>query len=249
MPQWYRCLVAERARTSTDAAGNTAGQRRRRSDGELTRRRVLDAAISSILEKGYYETSSNEIARRAGVTWGTIQHQFGTREALLLEVLNDRWATLQDRMATAEIRGNTLEERLHSVLDVLALHYGQPEHLVQLQILLDLSHNPNTSAETRHAIALHGAALTRAWQPLFERALGKAGNDSDLVRYAFLTLRGYLTGNLIASSIADTKDDRVQRKLLVRGVATAITSEAKRRGVPLRAPPSRRPGRLAADAY
>jgi AcrR family transcriptional regulator len=68
--------------------------RRRRSDGEVTRRKVLDAAIETILEVGYYQASSNAIARRAGVTWGALQHQFGTREALLLEVLNERWGRL-----------------------------------------------------------------------------------------------------------------------------------------------------------
>jgi AcrR family transcriptional regulator len=194
---------------------------------------VLDAAVTTVLEKGYYQTSSNEIARRAGVTWGAIQHQFGTREALLLEVLNDRWATLQEVVATSEICGQTLEERLQAVLDVLALHYEQPAHLVQLQILLDLSHNPDTSKETREAIALHGAELTQAWQPLFVQALGEAAGETDLVVYAFTTLRGYLSARLIASSIADTADDTVQRELLVGGVAASLRAEAKRRGVTL----------------
>src|SRR3954471_2324581 len=129
----------EEARTSADVARlapTKTAQRRRRSDGELTWRRVLDAAVACILEKGYYQASSNEIARRAGVTWGALQHQFGSREALLLEVLNDGWATLHEHMVTAEVTGDTLEARLHSVVDVLALHYEQPEHLVQLQILL-----------------------------------------------------------------------------------------------------------------
>ena len=71
--------------------------RTRRTDGEQTWRRVLDAAEECILELGYYQASSNEIARRAGVTWGVIQHQFGTREGLLLAVLNDRWASMQAR--------------------------------------------------------------------------------------------------------------------------------------------------------
>jgi AcrR family transcriptional regulator len=195
---------------------------------------VLDAAITSVLEKGYYQTSSNEIARRAGVTWGALQHQFGTREALLLEVLNDRWARLQELVATAELSGTTLEERLHALLNVLASHYAQPEHLVQLQILLDLSHNPDTSEETRDAIAKHGAELTHAWQPLFVQALGDAAQEPDLVLYAFSTLRGYLSAKLIASSIADTLDDTAQRQLLVRGVATSIRAEAKQRGVALR---------------
>ena len=84
---------------------------RRRVDGELTRRKVLDAAVQSILESGYYHTSSNEIARRADVTWGTLQHQFGSREGLLLAVLEASWADLQEAVATAVIAGDTLEDR------------------------------------------------------------------------------------------------------------------------------------------
>jgi AcrR family transcriptional regulator len=210
-------------------AGTAA--RRRRSDGEVTRRRVLDAAIESILDNGYYQTSSNEIARRAGVTWGALQHQFGTREALLLEVVNERWRRLQEGVADAEIGGDTLEERLHAVVKVLSDHYGSPAHLAHIQILLDLTHNPNTSAETRRAVAEHGRQLSRAWQPLFSRALGEAADEEDLVRYAFVTLRGYLLGSLIARSIAETRSDHLPRELLVRGVAAAVRAEAAARGI------------------
>ena len=207
--------------------------RRRRRDGETTRQRILQAAIDCILDHGYYQTSSNEIARRAGVTWGALQHQFGTREALLLEVVNDRWVKLQDAVANAGIRGGTLEERLAEVLTVLSRHYGRPEHLVAIQILLDLAQSPTTSAATREAVAEHGRQLTRAWRPLFDRALGEAAAEEDLVRYAFATLRGYLVGNLIARSIAETRDDRVPQQLLVRGVAAAVRSEAAARGIVL----------------
>ena len=131
----------------------------------------------------------------------------------------------------AEIRGVTLEARLERVLEVLATHYSAPEHLVQLQILLDLTHNPDTSAETRDAIAAHGRALNDAWHPLFVQALGPAARFTSLVAYAFLTLRGYLQSQLIASSIAETASDARQRDLLVRGVASAIREEAAARGV------------------
>jgi AcrR family transcriptional regulator len=204
--------------------------RRRRTDGELTAQRVLDAAAECILQLGYYQASSNEIARRAGVTWGVIQHQFGTREGLLLAVLNDRWARMEAHMERADVSGKTLQERLTRVFDVLAEHYGAPEHLVQLQILLDLSHNPKTSTETRRAVTAHGEKLTRAWVPLFEGALGEAARDNDLVRYAFLTLRGYLQGGIISAHIANLTDDTVPRRLLIEGVAAAIQTEAKRQG-------------------
>lgn len=192
---------------------------------------MLDATVESILESGYYHTSSNEIARRAGVTWGTIQHQFGSREALLLEVLNDAWADLQSSVGTAQIGGETLEERLVAVLDLLALHYGTPRHLAQLQILLDLIQNPTTSDGARQAAVEHGRVLVRAWRPLFARALGEAAREDDLVVYAFKVLRGYLTGELIASRINPGRQTRGERDLLVRGVAGAIREEAKSRGV------------------
>jgi AcrR family transcriptional regulator len=208
--------------------------RRLRRDGEATRRRVLDAVVSCILEQGYYQASSNEIARRAGVTWGTIQHQFGSREALMIAVLEDGWRRLHERLGTEKVAGGSLEVRLWAVLEVLATYYESPDHLAQIQIILDFTANPDTSAETRRAIERHGHELTRAWEPLFAQALGDAAGERDLVVYAFTTLRGYLTGRLIAVSIADIPGDSVARQLLVNGVASSLRAEARRRGVSLR---------------
>jgi AcrR family transcriptional regulator len=195
---------------------------------------VLDAVVSCILEQGYYQASSNEIARRAGVTWGTIQHQFGSREALMIAVLEDGWQRLHERVGTEKIVGGSLEVRLWAVLGVLATYYESPEHLAQLQILLDFTANPDTSAETRRAIARHGRELREAWEPLFAQALGDVATERDLVIFAFTALRGYLTSRLIAESIADIPSDSVQRQLLVNGVASALRAEARRRGLSLR---------------
>jgi AcrR family transcriptional regulator len=193
---------------------------------------MLDAVIESIVEKGYYQTSSNEIARRAGVTWGTIQHQFGTREQLLLAVIDRRWDDLEDAVATAEVAGVTLEERLRSVLDVLADHYGSPPHLAHLQIALDLTHDPNVSEDARRSVRRHGSQLEKAWRPLFEQALGDAASDPELVTYAFLTLRGFLSANVIATAISGKKTGEGRpADLLVRGVACAIRERAAEQGL------------------
>jgi TetR/AcrR family transcriptional regulator, regulator of cefoperazone and chloramphenicol sensitivity len=183
---------------------------------------VIDAAVECILERGYYQTSSNDIARRAGVTWGAIQYHFGTREALLLEVLSHRWHELTEDLRTTEIGGDTLEERLTVVLEALDRHYGEPEHLAHLQILLDLSRGPTTTERTRTAIAEYGAALNEVWLPLFERALGDEASDPLLQRFVFTTLRGYLQSRVIAASLGPLPDDSDQRRLLVHALALAI---------------------------
>ena len=196
--------------------------RRPRADGENTRARVIRAAIECILEKGYYQASSNDIARRAGVTWGTIQYQFESREGLLLEVLNAAWNELHEQIRSAQINGATLEERLESLLEVLATHYSRPDHLAHLQILLDLNQDPRSSATAKKAVAFHGAELNRLWLPLFQQVLGDMASDQELALYLFLTARGYLTGNLIASSISKTPNDAAQRQMLVSGMAMVV---------------------------
>ena len=79
---------------------------RKRGDAEQTRRRVLDAAIATVVDVGYYKASSNEIARRAGVTWGSIQHLFGSREQLMLDVVNDIGVRLEESFAAATVEGD-----------------------------------------------------------------------------------------------------------------------------------------------
>ncbi|HQV56712.1 MAG TPA: TetR/AcrR family transcriptional regulator [Ilumatobacteraceae bacterium] len=197
--------------------------RRQRRDGAQTRAKVLDAVVETILDEGYYRASSNEFARRAGVTWGTIQHQFGTREQLLLAVLSERWDAWDQTVAGASVVGSTLEERLDSVFGLLQQHYGNREMLAMLQILLDLSLNPDSSAETRAAAARHGEAYARGFMPLFADALGEYAT-ADNVRYAFLTIRGALLGNLVAIDLGSTQLGAGIRRRIVAGIAAVVAA-------------------------
>ena len=67
-----------------------APARERRSHAERTaetRCRVMAAVVESIADVGYQKTTSAEIARRAGVTWGAVQHHFGDKDGILMAVL------------------------------------------------------------------------------------------------------------------------------------------------------------------
>ena len=50
-------------------------------------RRILEAAIDIFSEKGYSGTTTNEIAKRAGVAEGTIFHYFKTKKGILRGIL------------------------------------------------------------------------------------------------------------------------------------------------------------------
>jgi AcrR family transcriptional regulator len=163
-------------------------------------RRILTATIDCILDRGFYRASSNEIARRAGMTWGAIQYHFGTREKLMLaalEVFNrDFEATLVAAHQDDSYDSGSVAERLEKLAGLLALQYARPQYLATLQIILNLSHNPETSAETAAALEHFEATLSAQLTSLIARAIGP-GADAQTVTFVFHALRGLSVSHLI----------------------------------------------------
>jgi AcrR family transcriptional regulator len=65
-----------------------SAERERRSNAErreTTRTALLDAAVDSLVEEGYANTTTRGIAERAGVTPGALHHYFSTKAKLLGE--------------------------------------------------------------------------------------------------------------------------------------------------------------------
>ncbi|MDT4906332.1 MAG: hypothetical protein QOH52_4348 [Pseudonocardiales bacterium] len=192
---------------------------------QATRRAVIDAAVASILERGFYRASSNEITRRAGVTWGVIQHYFGTRESLMLAVLEDGARRFDEVVQHGVIDGDTVAERVAQLLDVLAEHYGTQDYLAYMQIALNMDHDPTTSAEVRATLQQVARRSADQLRTLIRATLGPATSVPDLATTVFLTLRGFVVSQLLLDTMTyDTvvpESDRVarQRRLLGKMLA------------------------------
>ena len=72
-----------------------------RADAQRNRARILDAARTAVDEQGT-QASLRDIARRAGVGMGTLYRHFPDREALLEELLGQRFDLLAGRAAALE---------------------------------------------------------------------------------------------------------------------------------------------------
>lgn len=113
--------------------------RERRSQAERTaetRARIIEAVVESIAEIGYPRTTAAEIASRAGVTWGAVQHHFGGKDGILDAVLEhsfDRFAALVD---PAEVAQGTLSQRVSRFVDRAWAHFASPTYHSTFQILL-----------------------------------------------------------------------------------------------------------------
>ena len=166
---------------------------------------VVEAAIQCILERGIYRASSNAIAERAGVTWGAIQHHFGTRENLMLAVLEEGNDRLSRVLRDAEIRGSSVEERVGEYLAVLDAHYGTQEYLVFMQVLLTLAHDPRTSEQTLSTMQRITAAVDADLHRLAGEVLAGPGSDpaageDELGPVLFHALRGMAMSHLMISA-------------------------------------------------
>ncbi len=65
-------------------------------DDEPGRRRVLDAAATLFVRQGFAATSMRDIATSAGMKAGSVYHHFPSKEALLVEILEQGIAVMVD---------------------------------------------------------------------------------------------------------------------------------------------------------
>lgn len=66
----------------------TAANGARAAKAAETRRRILDATIEVLLERGYRGTSTLEVQKRAGVSRGALLHHFPSRAELLVATVD-----------------------------------------------------------------------------------------------------------------------------------------------------------------
>jgi AcrR family transcriptional regulator len=72
----------------------TAPRRTQAERSQTTQRKIIKSAIRLLQKVGFQQTICREIARGAKVTLGAVQHQFGSRQALMEQVVDEIMAPL-----------------------------------------------------------------------------------------------------------------------------------------------------------
>ena len=205
-------------------------RRRTGAPDSISRQRVIDAAIACIIDQGFYRASSNAIAERAGVTWGVIQYHFGTREALMLAVLEEGTRRLDDIVVTAEITGETVTERVAQYMDILLKYYGSLDYLAFSQVLINLTHDPRTSQQTRETMARIGESVNPELNRLQRKVLAGTGIRRPAVRsLLFHALRGLALSHVMLETLPEQPQTPrhfpEQRRLLAEALGMLIEAQ------------------------
>jgi AcrR family transcriptional regulator len=95
--------------------GISLKEKQRREREEL----IIQAAQETLAEKGYYETSMDEIAARVGIAKGTLYTHFASKEELVLAIIKRSMQAFIDGMDTIETTASTPKGRLEALLQLL----------------------------------------------------------------------------------------------------------------------------------
>jgi AcrR family transcriptional regulator len=196
------------------AKGNRLNRR-----GLETRQRIIEVAISALAAPDWDLVSANSIAKKAGMTWGTVQHQFGGVDNL--------WAAVLTQIMTEQVNAGIftrlparLDKRVKAIVEGFWRGFALPQARAVDRLRSMLPSDRSELRETYPATAAALLAWDQAWNAAFDEALGElAVNPTKLMRVrSFLpsALRG-LRREVGMSSFTDAEAAR-------RGIVDAIVS-------------------------
>jgi AcrR family transcriptional regulator len=130
-----------------------------------TRRRLLEAAIACLHERGYTGTTTTEIAGRAGVSRGAQVHHFPHKEELVIGALEHvcarRLAELE--YAFEELPVGAMEFRLETLIDLMWASFRGPSFYAWLELVVASRTEPMLRAAVRETNRRLSSGIRKAF--------------------------------------------------------------------------------------
>lgn len=154
-----------------------------------TRALLLDAAIASLVERGYAGTSTTEVARRAGVSRGAQTHHFPTKSDLVVAAVEHLFATQAQVFRKAFEALPPDQRSLETALDILWEIIDGPAYGAILELIVAARTDPALSTVVQAVATGFETSIRTLLGDLFPALAGTA-LGGDLVGFAFATLQG-----------------------------------------------------------
>ena len=123
-----------------------------------TRRRLLDATVACLFERGYAGTTTTEIASRAGVSRGAQLHHFPKKDELVVSALEHVFELRLAEMsaAIAEPPSGSREHRLAMLIDAMWPMFKGPTFYAWLELVVASRTDPALNDAVRAASVRFG---------------------------------------------------------------------------------------------
>ncbi len=177
--------------------------RRRRSQEERrveTRRRLVDATIKLLHEKGAGLLTMEEVAREAGLTRGAIQYHFDSPKSLLIASIVEIADRLSQHLDAVELARLPLKERIDRVVEDYWRGFRGGNYTAFIEIAVRGRQDP----EFEDAISSTLADLERQRDIVWQTVFADSGRSREEIqswrRMLLIALRGLALTNMIAGS-------------------------------------------------
>ena len=123
-----------------------------------TRRRLLDATVACLSERGYAGTTTTEIANRAGVSRGAQLHHFPKKDELVVSALEHVFELRLSEMsaAVAERPSGSREHRIAMLIDAMWPMFKGPTFCAWLELVVASRTDPALNDAVRTASVRFG---------------------------------------------------------------------------------------------
>ena len=109
---------------------------------EETSLRLIDETIQCLLEFGYAGTNVKEICARAGVTTGAIQHNFNSKQGLMIAVVRKLFRGFDEGIEKLGSKNTSLDERIDNLFEHYWNVYTDDQYYAVCEVLLAVRRDP-----------------------------------------------------------------------------------------------------------
>jgi AcrR family transcriptional regulator len=157
---------------------------------EVTREKVIQAAIDCIYRDGFHAAHTNRIAEQAGVSWGVLQYHFGDKDGLLQAVIDHIFDDFVATLEATSLPGDDLQQRVRQLIDVIWALVSKKEYRVSIAILRNAGKDGSSRINGQKQLSRWAKKTSQLWHELFKDEIQEP-QQSDIARHLlFATLRG-----------------------------------------------------------
>jgi AcrR family transcriptional regulator len=182
-----------------------------------THRKIIDATIACIDELGFHNTTIQNVAARAGVTVGGVQHHFNSKSRLLEGVLKDSFETMAFDLNNVPIQGKSLQERVELFVDECWEHCNSPAFQASMQILRGLRNEAPQELDKWLQVSLSSTVVQagKFWLKMFSEIKVSKAEHHKLLNFVFSSLNGVVAFSRINQQQSRIDSDLQQLKGLL----------------------------------
>lgn len=175
--------------SKSEGAGTSGSLTWQQTKSQLTRSTILDAAVSVIYDLGYANTTTEAVARRAGVSRGAMLHHFPNRQQLIEATvlhLNEQRLAMFAREET-EVQRGAEYSRVEEGIDTLWRQLNTPNFIVFQELKMASRTDSQLSAVLLPALKEFDSRMLDATRRIFP----------DLALSESFTRANYLAGLIL----------------------------------------------------